>query len=412
MLKDFSKLFTPMISFIAIVLASSLLTTLLPIRLQSEGVSEFVIGIVSSALYIGITIGAFKIEAIVSRIGHIRAYTAFAGLLTASTLLMGLYYSAIFWFLLRLIVGYCMSGIFIVIESWVLASGPTQKRGKLLSIYMVSMYAAQSGGQFLLGFGNIKSLELFALVAVLMVLSTVPLALTRMNSPIVHEPSALKLSLLYKVSPSGMLGAFVSGIILSCVYSLIPLFISKTTYGVESVPLVMGSIIFGGMVLQYPMGKFSDYFDRRKMILLICLAISGASLALMFTTGVNLNLFILLCIIFGGFTFTLYPLSISHTCDFVSQDDIVAATQGLLLSYGIGAILGPTLASICMSFGTNGLFFFMSLVSLGLAIFIYKRSILGRNPMNKSDFVLSSITTPVAGDMNARLQIENDKNAK
>ena len=196
MIRRIFSLMTPIFSFIVVSMGSALLTTLVPLRLEIEGQTEIIIGLISSAFYAGMTLGSFKIEPIVSRIGHIRAYSAFAAILAAVTLLQGMHFYPIFWFFIRLVTGYSMAGIFIIIESWFLASGPTEYRGRLLALYMITMYAAQGGGQFLLYIGDIKSLELFCIIAILFSISIVPLTLTRMKSPHVHEPSALRLKVL------------------------------------------------------------------------------------------------------------------------------------------------------------------------------------------------------------------------
>ncbi len=411
MLKTLLNLVTPIFSFVSVSMGSALLTTLIPLRLELEGQSEISIGFISSAFYAGVTLGAFKIEPIVSRIGHIRAYSAFTALLVAVTLIQGMHFAPILWFFIRFVTGYSMAGIFIIIESWFLASGPINYRGRLLALYMMTMYAAQGGGQFMLYIGDIRSLELFCLIAILFSISIVPLTLTRMKSPHVHEPSALRLRVLYKISPSGMLGAFSSGIILGSLYSLLPIYILLAGYQVDVIAMTMGLLIFGGMLLQYPIGKLSDLFDRRKMLISLCIAISISSLFMLIFSYFSTKMFFIFCVFFGGIVFILYPLSISHTCDYVKHEDIVAATQGLLLSYGLGATVGPILSAIFMHINYTGLFIFISILSSLLGIFIYKRKGLNVDvPLSEQhSFAISSNTTPVASNMDPRANEIEDK---
>lgn len=405
MINSIISLLNPLVSFIAAVVGSGLLTTLTPLRLQMSGQSEILIGLVSSAFYIGMTIGAFKIEPLVSRIGHIRAYSAFAAALAIATLFQGIYFDPIFWFSLRLVSGFCMSGIFIVIESWFLSSGPSHYRGRLLALYMSAMYAAQSGGQFLLYLGDTESLELFCIIGALTCFSIIPITMTRMYSPQIHEPSALKLKVLYRISPTGMIGACSAGIILSSLYSLLPVYVLQVGYEVNAIALAMGLLIFGGMILQYPIGKLSDLFDRRKMLVLVCCSIGVGSLLMIVFSYVMSELFFISCLFFGGIVFMLYPLSISHTCDFVEHKDILAATQGLLLAYGLGAITGPILSSLAMNLNHIGLFVFIGLLSGLVALFIYNRRGPQRDlPLDEQqDFAITSSTTPIASSMDSRV---------
>ena len=53
--------------------------------------------------------------------------------------------------------------------------------------------------------------------------------------------------------------------------------------------------------------------------------------------------------IFGAFALPLYALSAAHMNDMVEQDGFVEAAGGLLLTFAIGAAIGPLLASAAMS---------------------------------------------------------------
>jgi MFS family permease len=395
------QLSTPTISLIAIMLGNGLLSTLVPLRLQIEGYSEIVIGIIGGSYYAGMMIGAFKIEPVVSRVGHIRAYAVFASLLSVVTLMQGMFLGAISWFLLRLLTGCCMAGIFVVIESWFLAVGDKKSRGRLLALYMAAMYTAQSGGQFLLYLGDIGSLQLFCIINILICLSITPLSMTKIVAPQIDEPSTLSLFKLYKISPSGVLGSFAAGVILSSLYSLFPIYVIKVGYKVDSIALIMGLLILGGMSLQYPMGKISDLFDRRKILVLLCTSISIISILLIIASYITSIIFLILCTAYGGLVFILYPLSINQTCDYVKHQEIVGTTQGLLLSYGIGAVIGPIISALFMQFHHIGLLLFIGVLSISLSWFIHYRGKIHVDlPLEQQqDFIISSNTTPIASNM-------------
>ncbi len=54
--------------------------------------------------------------------------------------------------------------------------------------------------------------------------------------------------------------------------------------------------------------------------------------------------------IYRGFCFVIYPLSISHACDQVVANDIVSAKGAILLSYGVGSIIGPVASAYSMGY--------------------------------------------------------------
>ena len=112
------------------------------------------IGAILAPYYAGLVFGSFRIEPFIIRVGYIRAYATFASLVATTILLQALYINPWWWLVLRLISGYCMAGLFIRIESWLLVKSEKGSRGQALSLHMISFYAAQVLGQFLLSAGN------------------------------------------------------------------------------------------------------------------------------------------------------------------------------------------------------------------------------------------------------------------
>lgn len=164
MLQVLRSTITPLISLIIIILGSSLMTTLLTVKLSHLGVSSLMIGAMSAAFYGGLVLGSFKIEPFIVRVGHIRAYAAFASTLAVVSILHGLWINTWAWLVLRLMAGYSIAGLFVVIESWLLACSTVQTRGQVLALYMTALYAGQAAGQLLLNVSDINTLVPFCLI--------------------------------------------------------------------------------------------------------------------------------------------------------------------------------------------------------------------------------------------------------
>jgi MFS family permease len=77
-------------------------------------------GLVLSAYFAGFTLGALRSGRIIERIGHIRAYAGFSGLVAAATAVMPLLIGSLAWTVLRAIVGFGCAGIFVTTESWLM----------------------------------------------------------------------------------------------------------------------------------------------------------------------------------------------------------------------------------------------------------------------------------------------------
>ena len=351
-------LLSPLISLFLFVLGNGLFTTLIILRLHEDQFSSIIIGLMTSFFYVGLVIGSFRAEKFILRVGHIRAFSFFASLIAVVSLAQGIYVSSIFWLLMRLIGGFATAGLFIVIESWLLLLGDAKTRGKILAFYMIALYAAQAMGQFLINLGNPSDLLLFAVVSMLSSLAVIPLSITKIGQPEIAEPASLNFMQLYKISSSGVIGCLCSGLILGAIYGVLPLFLAKSLDSNKLVSFFMSLTIFGGMALQYPIGKLSDKLDRRIVLAVISFL---AALISIFSTLAFHHLWIsgVVIFIFGGLTFTLYPASISHACDNLSSEHMISATQGLLLTYSIGATIGPFISPLFMTFlGANGLFIY------------------------------------------------------
>lgn len=396
--------FSPLVSLFILVLGSGLFTTLLVVRLHLDHASTMTIGVMTGAYYIGLILGSFRIEKFIIRVGHIRAFSAFASALAVVSLLQGILFSTWIWILLRLIGGFATAGLFIVIESWLLILGTIKTRGQILAFYMITFYAAQACGQFLINLGDPKTLLLFSISAMLSSLSVIPLAMTKVGQPQISAPSALSFKQLYKTSGSGVIGCFSGGLIMGAIYGLLPLFIIEQTKSNSLISLFMALTIFGGMALQYPFGKLSDHVERRIVLIMITILMMIASFAMVYAFDYSYVAYMAV-FLFGGMTFTIYPVSISHACDNLEPNDMISGTQGLLLAYSIGAAIGPILGAVFMRYlGTDGLFAYFILVGIILTCFFGWRRYQIPSSKPEEPFVSLPQTTPITAELDPRTE--------
>ena len=133
-----------------LILGNGLVGILLPVRLGVANMSPVTTGLVMSAYYAGLVAGSLWGKQIITRVGHIRAFAAFAALLCAATLTHALWFSAIPWSILRFISGFCMAALFATIESWLNERSTNDLRGQVLSLYQWTAYLASGIGQLLI----------------------------------------------------------------------------------------------------------------------------------------------------------------------------------------------------------------------------------------------------------------------
>lgn len=344
------------------------LSTLTGVRLEAEGAGTLQIGLVATAYFAGLTAGSLQVHRIVGRVGHIRAFTAFVSLFSASTLAYALYIDPLFWSVLRFIDGLCIAGVFICLESWLNERAERKTRGLVLAGYMIALYSGQALGQFLLGIGAPGSALPFVVASILISLSAIPVALTRIAAPAPGDETPLALTRLYAISPLGIVGATVTGVMMGAFYALGAIYARRLGMELAATATFMSIVILGGVALQWPLGRLSDRFDRRLVILGTFGAAAATSVALAAITAQGMVL-LAFGAVFGGLVFALYPLCVAHTNDHLQADERVAASGGLVLFYSIGAAAGPIVGGGAMMHAAGGLFLFIALCAAGVFAF-------------------------------------------
>lgn len=401
MLSILLKNTAPLLSLFIFVLGNGFTSTYMTSVMAEHHTSSILIGLMSSSLYAGLVIGSFRIERIIARIAHIRSYAVFASIITVLSLLSGLFFNIYFWLILRFFTGFAVAGVFVVIESWLLSHAEEKTRGQVLSFYMVTFYAAQSLGQLFIKYESNNILFFFAFIAMSSSLSILPLAMTKVDMPNLTEPSTLSIRQMYKRCASGLYACFVGGLVLGCIYALFPLFLIQTFNSQDAVAIYMFAVIFGGMFFQYPIGKMSDVIERRIVLIIIGIISALIVLAMSFVVK-SFYLFLMLCALFGGFTFTIYPVSISHACDSLVNRDIVSGIQTLLLTYSIGAMIGPVLASFLMKISEWGLFIYFFALLASMVLFLSWRKTVKDDKAQEESFITYPQITPVSSEIDPR----------
>src|ERR1700748_2827435 len=178
--------------------ANGFFGTFFSLRVALEDFGPTVYGLVLSGYFAGFTLGALRCEGIIERIGHIRAYAAFAGMVVAATTAMPLLTGALPWFILRAIIGFGCSGLFIATESWLNAKAEPTERGRVFSFYMFGTFLALAFGQVLIGKAEVETAEPFNAIAVLFAMALVIVSTTRAEPPRTIASTSLPFSQLWR----------------------------------------------------------------------------------------------------------------------------------------------------------------------------------------------------------------------
>ncbi len=360
-----------LLTSLALLLAGNgLLTLLLPTRAALDGMATAAIGLAMSGYFVGYVVGCLLTPHVVQRVGHIRSFSALAALAAATALAYALAGGPVAWFLLRALSGVAMSGLTMIVESWLNDRATDETRGRIISVYRVVDLSAVSVGQLLLSAAPPAGFELFSLAAILIVLALVPTAVSTAQAPAPIQNVRIRLLYLWQVSPLGMAAALAVGVGNGAFWSLGAVFGQQTGLDTLGISLFMTAVVVGGAVMQVPVTALDRIFDRRKVLLGAALATAVASIGAAFLAPLSVTWAVVSGFVLGGLFLPIYGLALAHANDRLAAGDFVVMSAGLLLTFGLGAIVGPPLASFLMEWiGPRALFLHISAVWLALFLF-------------------------------------------
>lgn len=385
------------------MLGNGLQGSLLGLRGSLEGFSTSVLGLVMSGYFVGFLAGSLFAPRFVGRVGHIRVFAALASLASAAVLLHSVFLDPWVWGLMRVVTGFSYAGLYIVAESWINDMSDNQNRGRLLGAYMVIQLGAVAGGQYLLQASDPGGANLFMLVAVLVSLAVLPVCLSASRAPDFSAPEAMSFVELYRVSPLGVVGMVLVGMASGTIFGFGAVYAQRAGLTVGEISTFVASLFIGGMVLQWPIGRLSDRFDRRVVITVVSFGAAGAALfAVLLPPPVELNgarhvgaLFAAMALL-GGLAIPLYSLFTAHVNDHVPVRKMVAASSGLIFLNGAGAIAGPNIAAAVMDeVGNTG--FFVTLVGVHALVGLFTLYRMTRRAAPSAEQQVDFVAMPVRG---------------
>jgi len=345
-------------------------STLIGIRAELEQLPTLLSGGITTAYYAGFLLGSWYALRALKQVGHIRVYAALASLLSASTLVAGVFDSPIIWIIMRSSTGFCFAGLYVVAESWLNGLAKNHFRGRLLAVYNVVTIGAYGAGQLMVFNFDARSLSGYIFAAILASLAVVPVAVSEQAAtPDTENHEHISLRELARIVPTGFGTILFVGLAHGGLLGMAVIHATREGLSVGRVGVLIAVIQIGGMALTWPISSASDDIDRR----IIGLLSSGAVIilaVLMLYQPVESIWTIVLLFAIGGFSFPLYAIAGAYTNDWVSPEQMGAAASQLVTLYGFGAMIGPLVAAPFLDIiGTQG--FAWSIISLHALILLF-----------------------------------------
>lgn len=415
MIKMLSGVWALLLGIVLIMLGNGMHFTLIGLRGEIEGFSSAQLAIVTSGYFIGFLSGARITPRLILRVGHVRVFAALGSFMSAALITFPLVTEPWAWTPLRILVGFCMSGIYVAAESWLNNAATNENRGKVLSAYMMAQTLGIIGAQGLLTLGDAATSVLFICASILVSVSFAPVLLSVAPAPTVEVARPMPLRKLFIGSPLGTLGIFLLGSVYAIQSGMGAVFGAQIGLAPEQIALFIAMLFAGALVLQYPIGWLSDRMDRRKLIFGAASA-GAASSTLGWMAGDGLWPLMASAFLAGGVTTPLYALFLAYTNDTLPADDMPAASGGLVFTFGMGAIVGPLAAGSAMQLLTPYAFWLVLGSTFGIiALYaLYRMTQRENTPVEETESYLNVLpnTSVIAVEAAGEWATENADNER
>jgi MFS family permease len=346
---------------------------------------------------------------LIQRVGHVRVFAALASFISAALIIFPAITDPWVWTGLRIILGFCFSGVYVTAESWLNNASTNEMRGKTLSAYMLVQTIGIVIAQGILSVGDPSGYILFIVPSVLVSISFAPILLSISPTPPFETSKPMTIRRLMQVSPLGCMGMFLIGGVFAAQLGMSSVYAIQAGFSLPQLSLLITSIYVGAAVFQLPIGWISDRVDRRLVILSV--AAIGA-LACMGGVLVGANYYVMLgaAFISGGMVGPLYSLLIAHTNDYLDPDDMAASSGGLIFINGVGAIGGPVITGwLMVTAGPSGFWIIQAVLLFGIAGYagwrMTRRAAIPTEDTASYVTILPS-TTPIASEVAQEWAIE------
>lgn len=344
-------------------LSQGMLLPVLSILLDRMGVPPSLNGLNAAALYIGSFAMTVIAERTLGFLGFKKLIAGGLALVLVTVLVFPLIPDVRLWFVLRLLVGVGDSALHYSTQLWVLMMTPPETRGRNISFYGMSY-----GLGFSLGPLGIKLLDWgmavpFILMAILLLIVLVCALCWLPNAhPEAHETAAKPDRARYRKSYSwawyALLPAFLYGYMEASMNSNFPLYGLRIGYTESQISALMPFLGLGGLLMQLPLGIWSDRWGRKKVLIISALA-GGVLFMLVPWSGTQFVWSMLLLAAAGGLVGSFFSLGLAYAADIMPRSLLPAANVVASFHFSIGSIAGPNLGGLLLDYTVPGSLFLL-----------------------------------------------------
>ena len=243
-----------LLGILFLMIGNGLQGTLLGVRGDLEGFSTFEISIIMSGYFAGFLGGSRVAPNLIRRVGHVRVFAALGSFISAALILFPVITDPIAWTALRVMLGFCFSGVYVTAESWLNKAASNEVRGKALSAYMLVQMMGIIAAQWILSLGDPAGYILFIIPSVLVSISFAPILLSISPTPAFDTTKRMTLRELFDISPLGCIGMFFMGGVFAAQMAMAAVYATQAGFTLAQLSTFVAAIYIGAVALQLPIG--------------------------------------------------------------------------------------------------------------------------------------------------------------
>lgn len=383
-----------------LMLGRGLFGVLVGVRSELEGFSTLTTGVIVASYFAGFLAGSQIAPRMMARVGHIRVFSGLASLVAVSALVHALWISPVPWTMFGLLFGFGMAGLYVVTESWLNEAAPDETRGRVMAVYMVVAMGGAALGQVLLVAGDPVGTSLFLVTGALIAVAVVPVSLSIGSAPTFELPPESHPREVWKAAPLGIVGALFGGLANAAILGMAAVYAIQVGLTTGRAAVFVAAASAGAVLLQWPIGHLSDVIGRRRTILIFSVA---ATLVAVGAVGLDPGSWLAVgaMLLFGGFSLSMYSLSLSHVIDVLPRGSAVVASMAVVFVTGVGSVFGPIVVSLAINLvGPDGLWWTVAAAHVVIALFavsLWRR----RSPIKETELerylAIPARSTGIAG---------------
>ncbi|MEQ1940814.1 MFS transporter [Mesorhizobium sp. VNQ89] len=359
------------LSMTLIAIGNGLMFAYIPVRLGAEGFDPTWSGSILTGLAAGGIAGCLLTGAIVSRIGHARAYMVLSALIVLSNAGVAADVHPILWIAARAIYGFGMCALFIVAQSWLNDAVGNAIRGRVMAVFYVSYIVAMGLGSLMMGGLDLHSAQAPLIGIVFTALSMLPVGMTRLAQPPAPQAASVALRRSWQISPVGVMGMFAVGGLSMMIAGFAPIHATAKGFAQHEVAALMFAMPLGTLLLQLPFGWISDRTDRRYVLIAASLLVVVTGIVAAQLDSAPLAVILAIYLVWSGASESIYSLSSAHASDRASKEDLVALSSTLLFAWSVAGFVTPAVGTVLTArFGTQSFIYVAISIALVFALFV------------------------------------------